>query len=203
MRRGLLLGGASSRMGRPKQLLGFGGLSLGEIVAAALQASQDEAGFVLLGNGEFPRGGPHAAARLPDAADFAGPAAGMIAAHRWAPQAAWIVTACDHPWLRAEHIEWLAGQRRPGRWAVIPTQRDGQPSPMLALYEPQALEAMERMALAHPRHNARASALLELPRTAVVAPPAELADGWINVNTPEELRAEEKQLNATGRRGAE
>jgi len=54
-------------MGRPKQLLGFGGLSLGEIVAAALQASQDEAGFVLLGNGEFPRGGPHAAARLPDA----------------------------------------------------------------------------------------------------------------------------------------
>jgi len=203
LRRGLLLGGASSRMGSPKQLLSFGGRSLGEIVAAALQASQYEAGFVLLGTGEFPRGGPHAAARLPDAADFAGPAAGMIAAHRWAPRVAWIVAACDHPWLRAEHIEWLTGQRRPGRWAVIPTQRDGHPSPMLALYEPQALEAMERMALAHPRHNARASALLELPRTAVVAPPAELADGWINVNTPAELRAEEKQLNATGRRGAE
>jgi molybdopterin-guanine dinucleotide biosynthesis protein A len=203
LRRGLLLGGASSRMGSPKQLLSFGGRPLGEIAAAALRTTPEEPGFVLLGAREFPSGGAHAAARLPDAAEFAGPGAGMIAAHRWAPQAAWIMAACDHPWLRREHIEWLAKQRQPGRWAVIPTQRDGHPSPMLALYEPQALEAMERMALAHPKRNASASSLLELPRTAVVAPPAELADGWINVNTPEELRAEEQKLSPSGERAAE
>jgi molybdopterin-guanine dinucleotide biosynthesis protein A len=203
VRRGLLVGGSSSRMGRSKQLLSFGGRSLGEIAAAALQTVPEESGFVLLGAGEFSAGGPHAAARLPDAAEFAGPGAGIIAAHRWAPQAAWIVAACDHPWLRREHIEWLAAQRRPGRWAVIPTQRDGHPSPMLALYEPQALEAMERMAQAHPERNASASALLGLPRTAVVEPPAELADGWINVNTPDELRAEEQRRDAGGKRGAE
>jgi len=37
-----------------------------------------------------------------------------------------------------------------------------------------------------------------MPQTRVVDVPVELADGWKNVNTPEELRAEEARL--TGRR---
>jgi hypothetical protein len=65
---------------------------------------------------------------------------------------------------------------------------------MLALYEPQALEAMERLACADPAHNARAAVLLDIPRTLILQPPDELADGWKNVNTPEELRNEEERL---------
>lgn len=190
---GLLLGGSSARMGQPKQVVQFGGRALGEIAGEALVAMPGDRRVVALGAGALPAA-LHTWTVLPDAPEFSGPGAGMIAAHRWAPEAAWIVAACDHPWLRARHIEWLAAQRQPGRWAVLPSQRDGHPCPTLALYEPQALEAMERLARAGRAHNADPSAVLDLPRTAVLEPPAALADGWTGVNTPEELRAEEERL---------
>jgi molybdenum cofactor guanylyltransferase len=193
LRRGLLMGGRSTRMGRPKQALQFGGRTLGEIAGEALVAAPGDPGVVVLGAGALPAA-LKVGAQLPDAPEFAGPGAGMIAAHRWAPEAAWIVAACDHPWLRSGHVEWLAAQRQPGRWAVVPRQRDGHPCPTLALYEPQALEAMERLARANPKRNADPSALLEMPSTVVLEPPPELADGWTNVNTPEELRVEEERL---------
>ena len=164
-------------MGSPKQIVRFGKRTLGEIVATALGDGLESHRTVLLGSGVLPESlAPFA--RLADPPGFAGPGAGLIAAHRWAPQAAWIVAACDHPRVRPEHVEWLAAQRQPGRWAVIPRQRDGHPCPMLALYEPQALETMERLARIDPEHNAHASALLDLPRTLVLQPPEELADGW-------------------------
>jgi molybdopterin-guanine dinucleotide biosynthesis protein A len=192
---GLLLGGRSTRMGRPKQSVPFGDCTLGQIALQALSDAElsSDPGVVLLGAGPFPEG-PKAWLRLPDPPEFGGPGAGLIAAHRWAPEAAWIVAACDHPWLRAQHIEWLAAQRQPGCWAVVPRQRDGHPCPTLALYEPQALEAIERRARADLVRRADPSAVLDLPRTVVVEPPAELADGWTNVNTPGQLRAEEERL---------
>jgi molybdopterin-guanine dinucleotide biosynthesis protein MobB len=201
---GLLVGGMSSRMGSPKQLVRFGGRTLGEIAVAALdgglgdartaESRTAESRTVALGEGVLPQA-VEQMRRLPDSPGFAGPGAGLIAAHRWAPEAAWIVAACDHPWLRPEHIEWLARQRQPGRWAVIPRQADGHPCPTLALYEPQALEAMERRSRTD--GSANPSSLLDMPRTVVLEPPAELADGWKNVNTPEELRAEESRGKVT------
>ena len=191
---GLLIGGKSLRMGSPKQLLQVGGRPLAAIAADALAAGMGADRTVILGTGVLPEA-LLALPRLPDSPGFAGPGAGLIAAHRWAPEAAWIVAACDHPWLRAEHVGWLAAQRQPGRRAVIPMQSDGHPCPMLALYEPQALEALELLARADREHFVRPRALVELPGTLVSEPPAELADGWTDVNTPDELR-EEEQLAA-------
>jgi molybdopterin-guanine dinucleotide biosynthesis protein A len=196
---GLLLGGTGSRMGSPKQMKQFGGRALGEIAAEALRTSVHVSRAIGLGSGVLPES-LAALPRLADSPGFAGPGAGLIAAHRWAPDAAWIVAPCDHPWMRVEHVEWLAAQRQPGRWAVIPRQRDGHPCPLLALYEPQALETMERIARSDARQNAHAAVLLEMPHTLVVQPPEELADGWINVNTPEELRAEEERLASVRKR---
>jgi len=193
---GLLVGGRSSRMGRPKQLLEFGGRTLGEIAAAALGVLSNAAlgaEAVVLGAGELPAT-LAAMPRLADAPGFSGSGAALIAAHRLAPGAAWIVAACDHPYLRAEHIEWLAQQRRPGVWAVVPRQADGHPSPMLALYEPQALELIERQACMDPERDARPAQLLDSGRTLLVTPPEALADGWKNVNTPEELDTERQRV---------
>jgi molybdopterin-guanine dinucleotide biosynthesis protein A len=204
LRFALLVGGKSTRMGSPKQSIEFGEHTLGEIALESLSAAAESAlgsaepgGVVVLGAGPLPKS-PRASVRLADPPGLAGPGAGMIAAHRWAPEAAWIVAACDHPWLRREHIEWLAAQRKPGRWAVVPRQRDGHPCPTLALYEPQALAAMERRARADRVRRADPSAVLDLAQTAIVQPPAELADGWTNVNTPEQLRAEEERLASHG-----
>jgi molybdopterin-guanine dinucleotide biosynthesis protein A len=208
--RGLLMGGASSRMGTPKQLLPFGGRTLGEIAAEALGASVDDpsrdswddSSIVALGRGALPER-LKTLAQLPDPPGSSGPGAGLIAAHRWAPEAAWIVAACDHPWLRTAHIQWLAAQRQPGRWAVIPAQPDGHLCPTLAMYEPQALEFLERQAQAGREHDVRPLALLESPHTQVVALPPELADGWKNVNTPEELRVEEARIAPVRKRAEE
>ncbi len=199
---GLLIGGHSSRMGRPKQLVEFGGHTLGEIAAVALRdglkGNTGDAETIALGAGELPET-LKAMPRLADAPGFEGPGAALIAAHRWAPGAAWIVAACDHPHLRAEHIDWLAAQRRPGVWAVVPRQADGHPCPMLALYEPQALEVVERQACQDAGRDVRPAQLLDLPQTLLVTPPAALADGWKNVNTPQELRDEQERLRAAGK----
>jgi molybdopterin-guanine dinucleotide biosynthesis protein MobB len=190
---GLLTGDGCSRMGSPKQMLRFGGRTWAEIAAEALTANVGGARTVVLGSTALPEA-LGALSHLPDSPGFAGLGAGLVAAHRWAPEAAWIVTTCDHPWLRSMHIEWLASQRHAGQWALIPRESDGHPCPTLALYEPQALEALERRARADSEHDVHPLALLELPRTRFMEPPAELADGWKNGNTPEELRTEEERL---------
>jgi molybdopterin-guanine dinucleotide biosynthesis protein MobB len=196
---GLLVGGASSRMGRPKQLIEFGGSTLAENAVRALGAGvapeRSEAEAVesaaqrvfLLGAGAVAESLAKLT-RLPDPPGLAGPLAGLLAAHRWAPSAAWMVAACDHPTLAAEHVTWLREQRRPGVWAVFPRQADGQPCPTLALYEPQSLEKLEALVVTEARPPRMAS-LLESPRTVAPEVPRELASGWQNVNTPQDLAA--------------
>jgi molybdopterin-guanine dinucleotide biosynthesis protein A len=193
---GMLVGGMSSRMGSAKQLMRFGESTMGEIVAGALGGALGAERCVALGAGELPAA-LSGYVKLPDPPGFGGPAAALIAAHRWCPEAAWIVAACDHPWLRAEQIRWLVSHRQATRWAVIPQQRDGRAYPMLALYEPQALEALERMACDAPE-RARPAVLLDSPRTFLAEVPVELMDGWKNVNTPEELQMEETRLQGSG-----
>jgi molybdopterin-guanine dinucleotide biosynthesis protein MobB len=203
---GLLVGGKSSRMGRPKQLLKFGMSTLGEIAADALSSGLGEAdaacgsglvhsNVIVLGAGSLPRA-LEELIRLPDAPGLAGPLAGLLAAHRWAPRAAWILAACDHPWLNAAEIRWLVGQRRPGAWAILPRQPDGHPCPTLALYEPQALTVLERSLVTHGADKVRMAELFDHPRT-VIGP--QFTRATVNVNTPEELLAAEALVKAQAR----
>ena len=193
-------------MGRPKQLLKFGMSTLGEIAADALSSGLGEAdaacgsglvhsNVIVLGAGSLPRA-LEELIRLPDAPGLAGPLAGLLAAHRWAPRAAWILAACDHPWLNAAEIRWLVGQRRPGAWAILPRQPDGHPCPTLALYEPQALTVLERSLVTHGADKVRMAELFDHPRT-VIDP--QFTHATVNVNTAEELLAAEALVKARAR----
>ncbi len=195
---GLTMGGKSQRMGEPKQKLAFHGCTLGEIAAAALEAAAGTGNVVALGTGALPESLMNLP-RVADAREWSGPVAAMIAAHRWAPGAAWIVCACDHPWVTGEHVRWLLEQRKPGRWAVIPQQVDGFAATMLALYEPQALEALSRQALVE--DNASARWLLRLSQVFSPEIPAALAEGWSNVNTREELQQAEAHWTESAAQG--
>lgn len=192
---GLLVGGKSSRMGTPKQLLRFDHGTLGEIAAHALQAGIAQSGtappdLVALGAGVLPFSLQHLI-QLADAPDLAGPLAGLLAAHRWSPRTAWVLVACDHPWVSPAEIQELIDQRSPGRWAVLARQPDGGPCPTLGLYEPQALALLERSILARGPEKACIAWLLDHPRTWVG--PRHL-HGTVDVNTPEELSAEKRTL---------
>ena len=179
---GILVGGASRRMGRPKQLLEVEGVPMAERVASILEPEVGE--IALLGAGDVPQSMARRR-RLVDVDGIHGPLAGILAAVRWAPRAAWIIAACDLPKIDAAALRWLFGQRRPGRWAVIPRLEAGV-EPLFAMYEPQAGELLEDLAAAG---EAAPRRLAENAKVAVPEVPAALEHCWFNANTPHDVGA--------------
>ena len=190
-RAGVLVGGASSRMGTPKQWLRVGGETLLDRAARALAAvgplallGKEVAMARGAGEGLATEGSVADVPGLPDAPGLRGPLAGILAALRWDP-ASWVIASCDLPRLHIEAVEWLLAQRRPGRWAVLP-RVGGVVQPLLAVYEPQALPLLEALAV----EGAPSPSRLEgHPHVATPEPPSQLSDCWRGVNTPEELAA--------------
>ena len=178
---GVLVGGQSRRMHRPKQLLTYRGRTLLEIVSSALEPHVEE--VLAIGDGALPRtlAGMR---RLPDPAGVRGPLAGILAALRWSKDAAWVLAPCDLPRVRREAVAWLLSQRRRERWAILPHLSERGIQPLLAVYEPASrplLEDLLRQGHLEPRRIAG--------HPAVVSPriPPELAASWFNANTPADL----------------
>ncbi|MFN2597991.1 MAG: molybdenum cofactor guanylyltransferase [Pyrinomonadaceae bacterium] len=193
----ILAGGASSRMGRDKSALALGGATFVERVRRALSsiaprvsvvsAREDQGDFGLplvrdeyLGAGAL--GGLHAA----------------LAACR-APWAA--VVSCDLPFATPELFARLASLASEGFDAVAPTQPDGRPQPLCALYGARASLAAARRLL--DAGELRPRVLLRELRTRRVAfaelsdlPRAELF--FTNVNTPEEYEQAKARMKAEG-----
>lgn len=183
---GVLIGGKSSRMGRPKQLLDWGGQSVLKHVAGRLSSRVTR--IAVLGDGETP---PDADSleRFPDAPGFAGPLAGILGALRAVPDGPWIVVGCDQPRVSAAALDWLLEQRAPGTWAVLP-RGDRGPEPLLALYDPRIGDALEAMAKAGEWAPSR---LAGQPRVATPEIPAELRPAWQGFNTRDEYDALRRQ----------
>lgn len=178
---GVLVGGASTRMGRSKSLLRLEGMTFAERVVAAVRERVER--IVLLGDGPAPSMPPDVV-RLPDVPGLGGPLAGILAGLRWAGEVCWLVVACDLPILRAEAVDWLLGQRRPGRWAVLPKITPSRVEPLAALYEPESRMLLEKL-VARGCHAPRQ--LEGDPAVYTPTPPPSLRECWANVNTPEEL----------------
>ncbi len=169
-------------MGQSKTLLRFERTTFVERIVATLRGRVAQ--VALLGDGPIPPALAHVV-RLPDVPDLAGPLAGMLAAMRWERRACWIFVACDLPMLHAEALDWLLAQRGPGRCVVMPKVAPDRVEPLLAVYEPEALELLEDLVergLRSPRH------LAGQPAVHTPTPPEALRACWTNVNTPEELR---------------
>ena len=177
----VMVGGASQRMGRPKQLLMWHGVTLSERAVAAVQSQVDD--VVLAGSGAVPED-LERLPQLPDPPGLAGPMAGLLGVMRWAPGAAWVVAACDMPAVSSEAVTWLIEQRRAGVWAVMPRLRGGVVEPLLAVYEPQARMLLEAQA-ARGRWGLRHLAVSD--RVSCPSPPTEIIGAWANVNTPHEM----------------
>ena len=98
---GVLVGGESRRMGRPKQLVDIDGVTMVEHVVRALEGEVDE--VFLLGGGPVPAR-LSCRPRMADAGDCRGPMAGILGAMRARPDATWVMAACDLPKLRREAV---------------------------------------------------------------------------------------------------
>lgn len=114
-----------------------------------------------------------------------GPIAGIAAALQEHPKAAWLVLACDLPFLTAQTLAHLLEHRNPRAIATAyRSSHDGLPEPLCAIWEPSARAPV----LAH------IAAGEQCPRKLLINSNASLLDpldgrALDNVNTPEEFSA--------------
>jgi molybdopterin-guanine dinucleotide biosynthesis protein MobB len=181
LRAGLLIGGKSRRMGRPKALLRVKGETLMEKSVGALRAVAGSP--VLLGSGELPAS-LETITRIPDAPGVTGPMAGMLGAFRWDPQSVWIISAVDMPLMEKNAWRWLLDQRRPGAWAVLPRLGGRRTVETTGgCYEPMIFDHIESLA---EQGQAKLQEIARHPKVLTPRVPDELTHSWKNVNTPEE-----------------
>ncbi|PKL52109.1 MAG: molybdopterin-guanine dinucleotide biosynthesis protein B [Nitrospira bacterium HGW-Nitrospira-1] len=175
---GLLIGGKSIRMGRPKALLKREGITLAERSFKILSEVSEKA--MLLGSGQLPEC-LDAEERLPDIQGLHGPLAGILSAFRWAPQSAWIISSVDMPLMHKGAWEWLLNQRKPGIWAVLPKIRGSRGVETTgAVYEPMIFEYVESLAR---KGTMKLQEIMLHPKVLTPVIPKTLAQAWQNVNT--------------------
>ena len=81
--------------------------------------------------------------RIVDRGDVEGPIAGISAAFAQYPDAAWLVLACDLPFLDAHTLDTLLAARDAEQDATaFRSSHDGLPEPLCAIYEPSARTAI-------------------------------------------------------------
>jgi molybdenum cofactor guanylyltransferase len=186
----VLAGGRSSRMGRDKAALEYAGHSQLERAFALLEPLVARC-FVSVRADQ--RSDP-LRARYPQIVDavpgLEGPAAGIVSALHAYPQAAWVVVACDLPFLDAGTLQHLIARRDPTRLATaFRGSHNALPEPLCAIYEPAARAGFELFVASGgncPRKFLIQSATLLLDQ-----PRAEALD---NVNTPAELDAARSRM---------
>jgi molybdopterin-guanine dinucleotide biosynthesis protein A len=185
----VLAGGASRRMGRDKATLDYRGRPqlawTYELVArhcdrAFVSVRRDQAGDP--SRAGYPQ--------IVDLIEDAGPIAGIAAAQAAHPEAAWLVVACDLPFLEDGAIANLVSRRGNHPVTAYRSTHDGLPEPLCAIYEP-ATRADVLEAIAQGRH---------CPRKFVTASGVPLLDqpdpaALDNVNTPEEFAAAASRLS--------
>ncbi len=139
----VLAGGRSTRMQRDKATLEYDGRPQLERAMALLEPLVQRA-FVSVRPDQLQDRSRAAYPRIADLKPGLGPIAGIHAALATYPDSAWLVVACDLPYLGAATLESLIAQRDPRRIATAyRSSTDAQPEPLCAIYEPAALAAIE------------------------------------------------------------
>src|SRR5688572_19657795 len=139
----VLAGGRSTRMQRDKAAIEYQAGETQLDVAVKLLAPRVERVFVSVRaeqSGESARAGY---AQILDRGDVEGPIAGISAALAEHPQVAWLVLACDLPFLDAATLDKLIAARNTTSDATaFRSSHDGLPEPLCAIYEPRARAAI-------------------------------------------------------------
>lgn len=178
----VLAGGASRRMGRDKAALEYHGRPQLHWAFERLR-SVCATSYVSV---RADQRDESARAGLPQVVDLhsdIGPLAGIVAAQARHPEAAWLVLACDLPFLDEATLTRLLEQRDPAADATAyRSNHDELPEPLCAIYEPHTRAELARRAESGP-HCPRK--FLIQSRTRLIELPIQHA--LDNVNTPDDL----------------
>jgi molybdopterin-guanine dinucleotide biosynthesis protein A len=177
----ILAGGSSSRMRRDKAALQYQGRKQ---IDRAFELASRHVAKVFLSVRADQKHDPVRSAKpmIVDSALGHGPIVGIRSALAAYPEAAWLVLACDLPFLSDAVLERLLAERDPSALATAyRSASDGLPEPLCALWEPAAAAALD----------AYLSGGGRCPRKFLIGHGARLLDpidehALDNVNTPEE-----------------
>jgi molybdopterin-guanine dinucleotide biosynthesis protein A len=177
----VLAGGRSTRMQRDKAALSYHGRSQLDwgmeliepfVARAFVSVRPDQTRDPM--RAKYPQ--------IVDTHENIGPIAGIVAAQAAHPDVAWLVLACDLPFLDAATLKHLLWARQPDRLATAyRSSHDGLPEPLCAIYEPAS-----RAAIASYVASGK-----QCPRKFLIQSHAHLLEepnprALDNVNTPEE-----------------
>lgn len=185
----ILAGGMSSRMHRDKAALTYQGKNQ---LDRAMELASRHVNPVFVSVRATQAADPTRRSRalIVDSVPGEGPMVGIRSAFAHTPEVAWLVLACDLPFLSDAVLEHLIRSRDPARTATAyRSTHDGLPEPLCAIFEPKAA-ALLSAAQDHGRNCPRkfligADTLLLEPQD---------PQALDNVNTPEEYSAAKNAL---------
>lgn len=190
----ILIGGKSRRMGTPKEKMVWHDKLQREYLADLLAPYCAQVCFSCrpeqcaeLGQQPFPV--------LPDAHLDIGPMGGILSAFESDTHSAWLVLACDLPFVNEQALKQLIAHRDSSKMVTaFRNPINGLPEPLIAIWEPQSYRTLQEVATAG--NYALRQALDNMP-VQILTP----ADPTIlfNVNTPQE--AKQVPLIAAARQG--
>jgi molybdopterin-guanine dinucleotide biosynthesis protein A len=139
----VLAGGRSSRMQRDKATLEYRQGETQIDAAMRLLEGRVARAFVSVRPDQAQDPSRARYAQIVDRGGVEGPIAGITAAFAEHPGAAWLVLACDLPFLDAHTLEVLVGSRSADADATaFRSSHDGLPEPLCAIYEPRSAEKL-------------------------------------------------------------
>ncbi len=134
----ILTGGKSTRMKRDKGALEYYGKPHSQYMFELLSHFCKKV-YISNRREQADTRGVHGLPQIHDTFQGFGPAGGIVSAMKRYPNVAWLVLACDLPYVDRETINPLIQNRNPFKIATayISTQ-DGLPEPLCAIYEPKS-----------------------------------------------------------------
>jgi molybdopterin-guanine dinucleotide biosynthesis protein A len=185
----VLAGGASRRMGRDKATLEYRGRSQAAN-AFDLVSRHCVRAFISVRPDQTDDPARAALPQIVDGIADVGPIAGIAAAQAAFPEAAWLVVACDLPFLGDAAIIRLVAARGDHAVVAYRSAHDGLPEPLCAIYEPSTRAAILE-AISHDRRCPRRFVMDSGVPLLDQADPAALD----NVNTPQEFASALERLD--------
>jgi molybdopterin-guanine dinucleotide biosynthesis protein A len=177
----VLAGGHSTRMQRDKAALRYHGRTQLEWALSFIEPHVVKA-FVSVRADQQHDPIRSQFALIADTREGLGPIGGIVAAQATYPEVAWLVIACDLPFLDENTLKVLIAARDPERPATaFRSSHDGLPEPLCAIWEPSSHDAIQTYV-----DNAKTC-----PRKFLIRSDARLIDepnprALDNINTPEE-----------------
>ncbi len=135
----ILSGGASSRMRQDKGTIDYHGVPQREYLYRLLKEVCDDV-FLSIQEKQLDEI-PKRVKTIVDQDKFKGPFNGILSAHAVHKNMAWLVLACDLPFMDSDVLRQLIEQRNPKKCATaFANPKTGDPEPLACIYEPDGLE---------------------------------------------------------------